>query len=126
MPITSQEDLNTKSAGCSTIVGHLHIASNYSGPLVLHSITNITGHISSLGNGESQSMNQLLSIEMPDLVVVSGIILTGRQSIALVSFPKLESSNESIIIYPGAVAANLSFPALVNSTDIIITGNTSA
>lgn len=127
--ILSQEDLNNRSAGCTTIIGDVWIASNYTGTLVLHNVTNITGSIetvTSSSNSQVAPQFNLTSIEMPDLVVVSGIFIASSQPLELLSFPKLTSSDNSLQFYTGYTPTNISFPALVNITDLSIIGNTSA
>lgn len=127
--ILSQEDLNNRSAGCTTIVGYFRIANNYTGSLVLHNVTNITGNIEIEPNSSSlqaPSQFRLTSIEMPDLVVASGISISSSQPLDLISFPKLMSSNDSLQFDTGYKPTNISFPALVNTTSLSIVGNTSA
>lgn len=123
--ISSGDDFNRRFGNCTTIVGSLHIARNYSGSLILHDITNVTGHISiSAFDGPEESMNltlNLTSIEANVLVSLGDLILFDVPALKSVAFPKLETIGSLEIDFISD-DAELSFPSLFNATSLELSG----
>ncbi len=78
LPVTSQEDLDNRTAGCATIFGDIQIYNSYTGSVVLHIVTNITGNLfadlyyDDKGEVTSSGPPLLTSVECPELVTVGG------------------------------------------------------
>ncbi|KUJ06365.1 uncharacterized protein LY89DRAFT_692498 [Mollisia scopiformis] len=118
---SSQDDLDQRLAGCTSIDGWLHIAHNYTGSFILNNITNIAGGISTYdGAGNSTGIT---SIEANGLLSVQELVVFGVPTLENISFPDLVTiDNIGVDLASGG---ELHFPSLTNCTTIVLSGSIS-
>jgi len=124
--ISSQQDADTKLAGCSTVTGSIVIASNYSGPLIISNVTSITKSIliNSLYDPTASFLGgqDLTSLQADSVVTMNG------GDVRLVDLPLLDSVSMSSLQNVTAInvifnaSGTLNFPSLINATDIHVFG----
>ncbi|KAL4784670.1 hypothetical protein BJX76DRAFT_212176 [Aspergillus varians] len=112
--VRSQEELNTITQNCTTIVGELGLV-NWTGPFTLSNITRIRSITVYSGD--------ISSVELPDLEYLgSDLLLTDLPSLRKVSLPSLEYT-EGLYIDLVGNAPELHFPKLTNTSSIYLRGN---
>lgn len=116
---SSQDDLDSRLAGCTTINGWLHISLNYTGSFVLSNITNISGGISTYGG--SGNSTALTSIEANDLISIDELTIFNVPALNNVSFPNLESIRQLSVSLTN-IDGELHFPSLKNATIVLLNG----
>ncbi|THC91951.1 hypothetical protein EYZ11_008583, partial [Aspergillus tanneri] len=97
---TRQSELDFLSQNCTTLVGNLLIGANFSGPLRLPHITNITGNIRA-DEENPEATTEMSSIEMPDLEYLGGSMsLVETPRVRNVSMPRLVSLTSLSLAQP--------------------------
>ncbi|KAL4880250.1 hypothetical protein BJY04DRAFT_192058 [Aspergillus karnatakaensis] len=116
----SQAMLDAISQNCPSFNGTVRIGANYTGPLILHNVTDLTG----IQNDEYYNGPGLTSLEFPDLVNVEYLNLSYLSLLEKVSFPKLEYAENIQMLVPTELP-ELQFPSLKNTTGLRLEGNLS-
>lgn len=115
----SQEQLDARLAGCTSINGWLNIAHNFSGTFVLNNISSIVGGIGTVHDASSQSTT-LTSIEAHGLQSVQQLSIFHVPMLKNVSFPDLISIGNLNLDLEHDV--EIYFPSLTNATAVSISG----
>jgi hypothetical protein len=132
--VESQADLDTTLGNCTTIIGYIFISPNYTGPLIMNNVTNITRGFLTTGNmyltgdpqndgGPVNTANPtplITSIQADNLIQTWMLDFTGVPALKSISMEKLESVDR-LTVYSNP-AMSLNFPQLINGTSIVIEG----
>ncbi|OBT85112.1 hypothetical protein VE02_06481 [Pseudogymnoascus sp. 03VT05] len=117
-------------AGCHKYMRHLTTSHNYTGPLEVPGLTELSGlGIRGTYSGTSQDKGLLLptnvtSIDLPDLVNITiGMSIENAASITRVNLPKLRHIDIDLRLnFTGGPAISLTFPSLADVSSIAIYG----
>ncbi|KAF9885249.1 hypothetical protein FE257_000609 [Aspergillus nanangensis] len=112
--ISSQDQLESISNSCSTMVGDINIASNYTGSFILPRVSNITGVISDIG-----LENNLTSIELLDAAFLGGFDLTDHNYLSI-SGPNVTEVGR--IDIANGLSVSVSLPRLGTVAEISLSG----
>ncbi|KAL4895142.1 hypothetical protein BDV59DRAFT_200390 [Aspergillus ambiguus] len=115
--ITSQSQLDRISASCTAIDGDVTIASNYTGPLLLPGVSNITGVMTAAGSIGRGNNNRV--VDLPDVLSLGGLSLLGPDGVSI-SIPR--ATEIGTIMLSGAQATNFSSPRLETAASISLDG----
>jgi hypothetical protein len=116
----SQEQLDSRLAGCTSIIGWLNIARNYTGSFVLNNITTITGGIGTYDDDSSESTG-LTSIEASGLLSTQELRIYRAPMLNNVTFPDLTSIG-NLKLDLTSKDGEVYFPSLKNATTVSIYG----
>ena len=107
-------------AGCTSIIGDIIIANNYTGSFVLSNVTSISSGIATQ-NGDFDSLPaqvpSLTSIEVRNLTSIATITIINATALTSVSFPDLSTLGG--IEVQAASGLALGFPSLQNVSEYI-------
>lgn len=128
---TSQDDFESKLGNCTTILGDIYLETNFSGPLVMSNVINITGDIrtwyrAEIDLGDSKfghSYNfptNLTSVKADSLIWLGGLDLGGSPDLTVLSMPSLETIG--ILNIGSNSGMSIQFPQLKSCTEIEIFG----
>ncbi|OJJ59611.1 hypothetical protein ASPSYDRAFT_88524 [Aspergillus sydowii CBS 593.65] len=87
LTVNSQDDLNSFSDGCTTLIGDILISSTYRGRFVLDGVANVTGQISM---GSSNYSKRVTSFELPDAKSIGRVVL---HEVPDVQLPKVQRAD---------------------------------
>jgi len=127
--IESQAAFDAALGNCTTIIGPLFISTNYTGPLVMNSVTNITGQLSTIGKSFETYTNEqtvandltlLTSLQADDLIWLERLDLEGVPALSSISMARLDTISW-MVVYSNPTTS-LGFPLLTNGSDISIYG----
>ncbi|KKK21942.1 hypothetical protein P175DRAFT_0529326 [Aspergillus ochraceoroseus IBT 24754] len=120
--LSSQWALDDISQRCTTLVGRLMIATNYTGPFILPNIKNITSDVF-LDWWDFKPTPRPTSIELPDLESLGGnMAFQSLTTLTNLSMPKLTSLQYLRMAYPTA----MDFRSLTEAGGISLAGNFSS
>ena len=121
--VSSQNDINTKLNGCTTIVGDIHISSNYTGSIELPGVTNISGLLTTYGPSGTISAPApaLTSVSLGDLLYIQNVALDGANFLKALLLPKLEIIE--LLWLNQYSPLGLSLPSVTNCSDLSLLGN---
>lgn len=114
----SQGELDSAVANCTVWVGSISVSSDWSGPLVLNNITNVTGVITTepyVGRDKWPS-SLLTSIEAPKLRYLGGMYFWNASNATSISLPKLEWVETLSVDQSVEREVIVDVPSLVNVT----------
>lgn len=113
--IHSQSQLDIISEQCTTLVGNVEIASNYTGPFTVSGVSNITGVLSAANTIGSR--NNISVIELPDVLHLGGIsffstdtttiYIPNAAKIGTISLTRVNATSFSAPLLQSAVDINL-------------------
>ncbi|GES63663.1 hypothetical protein ATEIFO6365_0007035000 [Aspergillus terreus] len=115
--IHSQSQLDTISKQCTTLLGNVEIASNYTGPFTVSGVSNITGVLSAANTIGAR--NNITVVELPDVLYLGGISFLGTDTTAI---SILNATEIGTISLTGANATSFSAPLLQSAGDINLDG----
>ena len=98
----NQDDFDSKLGNCTTIFGKVALGQNFSGPIVMSNVKNITGvlitwrrAVQDLTDSESVNIDKfasnLTSVEADRLIWLGGLELGGSADLTIISMPSLET-----------------------------------
>ncbi|PLB49139.1 hypothetical protein P170DRAFT_475456 [Aspergillus steynii IBT 23096] len=118
--ITGQDSIDALSSSCTTLVGPVSVASNFSGEFVLPKITNMTNEFSVT----SKFSPNVAVIDLPDLEYMGSTFRLGSvaETLERISVPKVESL-QSLSLYQYRDNATVDFRSLRTLKDLYIQGN---
>lgn len=117
---SSQDQLDSRLTGCTSIDGWLNIARNYSGSFVLNNITTITGGIGT-HNEDRSDLTALTSIQANGLIGIQELKIYRVPALKNVSFPDLTSIDNLKLDLTSDNGA-IYFPSLNNATTVSLCG----
>jgi hypothetical protein len=127
--VESQVAFDAALGNCTTIIGPLFISPNYTGPLVMNTVTNITGHLLTISKsfdtnttGQTVATNTTLltSLQADNLIWLEQLDLEGVPALNSISMARLETISW-LVVYSNPTMS-LSFPRLTNGSGISIYG----
>ncbi|KAH8431702.1 uncharacterized protein LDX57_009357 [Aspergillus melleus] len=121
--VTDQRYIDALSSSCTTMIGALMIATNFTGPFILPNITNITGEIM-LDWWDFKPTPNVTVIDLPDLQYMQSDIQVGSLANTLerISLPKLEYLR-SMHLKQYIDHAKLDFSGLKKADRLFLRGN---
>lgn len=115
LTVNSQDDLNSFSDGCTTLIGDILISSTYRGRFVLDGVANVTGQISM---GSRNYSKQVTSFELPEAKSIGKVVL---HEVPDVQLPMVESA-DWVTLTTASSESNASLGSLVNAGSVHIQG----
>jgi hypothetical protein len=115
--IQSQSDADSQLQGCTTVLGSIEIAQNYTGALSLPSVANITGKILQ-ENGSNTPY--ITSIQLENLIYIDSVRIDSAAALESISFPELSSA--TTLSFNGNSGPKIDCPSLVTASHINIIG----